>query len=92
MAIHYKVSNSRRELPPNAVLTIVRDDRYGGADQWQLEGVQLGGIRSGGVYGLWTHCDHDDHGPIGPFCYFPQSLCEMGCAFQEAENSRSTVT
>ncbi len=51
---------------------------YGGADQWQLEGVQPGGIRSGGVYGLWTHCDHDENGPVGPFCYFPQELCTIG--------------
>jgi hypothetical protein len=71
---------------------IVRDHRYGGADQWQLEGVQAGGIRSGGIYGLWTHCDHDESGPIGPFCYFPKSLCEMRGAFQELENSRFTTT
>ena len=49
---------------------------YAGADQWQLEGVQPGGIRSGGVYGLWTHVDHDDHGPMGPFFYAPFDLCD----------------
>lgn len=49
---------------------------YAGADQWQLEGVQPGGVRSGGIYGLWSHVDHDDHGPMGPFCYFPLESCE----------------
>lgn len=49
---------------------------YGGEDQWQLEGIQPGGIRSGGVYGLWTQCEHEDHGPVGPFCYFPAKLCK----------------
>jgi len=43
--------------------------------------VQPSGIRSGGVYGLWTHCDHDEEGPIGPFCYFPKQLCEMRGSF-----------
>ncbi|KAF2012781.1 hypothetical protein BU24DRAFT_258603 [Aaosphaeria arxii CBS 175.79] len=50
--------------------------RYAGSDQWQLEGVQPGGIRSGGVYGLWSHVDHEANGPIGPFCYFPSEACE----------------
>lgn len=49
---------------------------YAGQDQWQLEGVQPGGVRSGGVYGLWSQCDHEEHGPIGPFCYFPAELCK----------------
>ncbi|KAF2181685.1 hypothetical protein K469DRAFT_255430 [Zopfia rhizophila CBS 207.26] len=49
---------------------------YAGADQWQLEGVQPGGIRSGGIFGIWSHCDHDDHSPVGPFCYFPFELCD----------------
>ena len=49
---------------------------YGGQDQWQLEGVQPGGIRSGGIYGLWTQCNHEENGPLGPFCYFPQQLCK----------------
>ena len=49
---------------------------YGGQDQWQLEGVQAGGIRSGGVFGIWTQCDHEPHGPVGPFCYFPSELCK----------------
>ncbi len=49
---------------------------YGGHDQWQLEGVQPGGVRSGGIFGLWTQCDHDQHGPLGPFCYFPAELCK----------------
>ncbi|OCK85508.1 hypothetical protein K432DRAFT_343109 [Lepidopterella palustris CBS 459.81] len=48
---------------------------YAGADQWQLEGVQPGGVRSGGIFGLWTHCDHDENGPVGPFCYYPLCLC-----------------
>ncbi|KAL6243116.1 hypothetical protein RBB50_010216 [Rhinocladiella similis] len=49
---------------------------YSGQDQWQLEGVQPGGIRSGGVFGLWTQCDHEVNGPVGPFCYFPAELCK----------------
>ena len=49
---------------------------YGGEDQWQLEGVQAGGIRSGGIYGVWSHVGHTAHGPTGPFCYFPQQLCK----------------
>ncbi|KIV88334.1 hypothetical protein PV10_08026 [Exophiala mesophila] len=49
---------------------------YGGQDQWQLEGVQPGGVRSGGVFGLWTQCEHEENGPIGPFCYFPSELCK----------------
>ncbi|EXJ77394.1 hypothetical protein A1O3_09620 [Capronia epimyces CBS 606.96] len=49
---------------------------YGGQDQWQLEGIQPGGIRSGGVYGLWSQCDHEVNGPVGPFCYFPAELCK----------------
>ncbi|KEF52849.1 uncharacterized protein A1O9_11266 [Exophiala aquamarina CBS 119918] len=49
---------------------------YAGQDQWQLEGIQPGGVRSGGVYGLWSQCDHEEHGPVGPFCYFPTELCK----------------
>ncbi|KIW99616.1 uncharacterized protein Z518_11029 [Rhinocladiella mackenziei CBS 650.93] len=49
---------------------------YSGQDQWQLEGIQPGGIRSGGVFGLWSQCDHEENGPIGPFCYFPMELCK----------------
>lgn len=50
---------------------------FAGHDQWQLEGVQPGGIRSGGIYGLWSHVDHEQHGPIGPFSYFPIEACEI---------------
>ncbi len=49
---------------------------YNGSDQWQLEGVQPGGIRSGGVFGLWSQVDHEPGGAIGPFCYFPMELCK----------------
>jgi hypothetical protein len=49
---------------------------YEGRDMWQLEGIQPGGIRSGGVYGLWSHVSHEDNGPVGPFCYFPEELCK----------------
>lgn len=49
---------------------------YNGVDQWQLEGIQPGGIRSGGVYGVWSQVDHDQHSPVGPFCYFPMELCK----------------
>lgn len=48
---------------------------YGGADQWQLEGVQPGGIRSGMVYGTWTSVLHEETGPVGPFLYAPEELC-----------------
>lgn len=50
---------------------------YGGADQWQLEGVQPGGVRSGCVYGTWTSVGHDDDGPVGPFLYVAEELCRM---------------
>ena len=53
------------------------DFRYAGADQWQLEGVQPSGIRCGGIYGLWSHVDHDDHGPMGPFYYAPCAITEF---------------
>ncbi|KAF2257779.1 hypothetical protein CC78DRAFT_178852 [Lojkania enalia] len=46
---------------------------YAGEDHWQLEGVQYG-IRTGGIYGLWSHVEHDDHGPTGPFCYWPYDM------------------
>jgi hypothetical protein len=49
---------------------------YSGQDQWQLEGIQPGGIRSGGIFGLWSQCDHEETGPVGPFCYFPMELCK----------------
>lgn len=49
---------------------------YSGQDQWQLEGIQPGGIRSGGIFGLWSQCDHEESGPVGPFCYFPMELCK----------------
>lgn len=49
---------------------------YADADQWQLEGVQPGGIRSGGIYGLWSHVDHDEQGPTGPFLYAPYEICQ----------------
>ncbi|CAI6333787.1 unnamed protein product [Periconia digitata] len=51
--------------------------RYAGEDQWQLEGLQPG-VRSGAIYGLWSHIDHDDHGPTGPFFYAPAALCDLG--------------
>lgn len=50
---------------------------YAGGDQWQLECVQPGGPGSGGVFGLWTHVDHEPGGPVGPVCYFPEELCKM---------------
>ncbi|KPI34614.1 uncharacterized protein AB675_4928 [Cyphellophora attinorum] len=49
---------------------------YHGVDQWQLEGVQPGGIRSGGIFGLWSNVEHEPNGPVGPFCYYPHSLCK----------------
>ena len=57
------------------VLMMVGMYSYMGGDQWQLEGIQPGGVRSGGVFGLWSHCDHEENGPIGPFCYYPTPLC-----------------
>ncbi|KAF2652356.1 hypothetical protein K491DRAFT_605108 [Lophiostoma macrostomum CBS 122681] len=57
---------------------------YAGEDQWSLEGVQPAGPRSGGIiYGLWSHVDHDDHGPTGPFCYFPSECCEQDYTQEE---------
>lgn len=49
---------------------------YSGSDQWQLEGVQAGGIRSGCVIGTWTSCAHEEGGPVGPFYYAPEELCK----------------
>ncbi|ETI21779.1 hypothetical protein G647_05848 [Cladophialophora carrionii CBS 160.54] len=49
---------------------------YGGQDHWLLEGIQPGGVRSGGIFGIWTHCDHEVNTPSGPFCYFPEELCK----------------
>jgi hypothetical protein len=49
---------------------------YGGQDQWQLQGVQPGGVRSGGVFGMWSQCAHEDNAPVGPFCYYPLELCK----------------
>ncbi|GAA6061563.1 hypothetical protein JCM10212_001095 [Sporobolomyces blumeae] len=49
--------------------------RYGGADQWALTGVQVGGPRSAhGVVGTWSCADReaaDTDGPHGPFWYWP---------------------
>ncbi|ORY16163.1 hypothetical protein BCR34DRAFT_557821 [Clohesyomyces aquaticus] len=50
---------------------------YAGADQWQLEGIQPGGICSGAVYGLWSHVEHEEHGPVGPFCYYFDSAASI---------------
>lgn len=49
----------------------------GGEDQWQLEGVQPGGVRSGCVIGMWTSCAREEGGPVGPFFYAPEELCKM---------------
>lgn len=49
---------------------------YHGSDQWQLEGVQPGGVRSGCIYGLWSSCGHEEGGPVGPFIYAPEELCK----------------
>lgn len=51
-------------------------DSYNSRDQWQLEGVQPGGIRSGCVYGTWTSVHHEQGGPLGPFLYAPEDLCK----------------
>ncbi|KIW09625.1 uncharacterized protein PV09_00492 [Verruconis gallopava] len=59
---------------------------YGGSDQWQLEGVQPGGVRSGCVYGTWTSVLHEDDGPVGPFIYAPEELCKLKCNHILAHN------
>jgi len=42
--------------------------RYGGSDQWAMNGVQVGGPGSRkGVLGVWTSADRADEGPCGPF-------------------------
>ncbi|KAF2754305.1 hypothetical protein EJ05DRAFT_514304 [Pseudovirgaria hyperparasitica] len=46
--------------------------RYSGLDQWQLEGVQPGGIRTGPIFGIWSGCDHEENGPVGPFSYYTE--------------------
>ncbi|BGP50756.1 hypothetical protein JCM10450v2_006682 [Rhodotorula kratochvilovae] len=46
--------------------------RYAGADQWSMNGVQLGGPRSrAGVVGIWSSADRAEEGPCGPFWYWP---------------------
>ncbi|RMZ87755.1 hypothetical protein DV736_g5016, partial [Chaetothyriales sp. CBS 134916] len=47
---------------------------YMSTDAWQLEGIQPGGIRSGGIFGLWSQVDHEPRDAIGPFCYYPEEL------------------
>ncbi|RMZ84048.1 hypothetical protein DV737_g1354, partial [Chaetothyriales sp. CBS 132003] len=47
---------------------------YMGTDAWQLEGIQPGGIRSGGIFGLWSQVDHEPRDATGPFCYYPEEL------------------
>lgn len=49
---------------------------YRGHDQWQLEGVQPGGIRSGPVYGTWTQWGHEEFAPVGSFMYVQEELCK----------------
>lgn len=45
---------------------------YNGEDQWQMEGIQVGGIQSRyGILGAWSSADHDNAGPNGPFWYWP---------------------
>lgn len=42
--------------------------RYGGEDQWMMQGVQVGGIKSRyGILGAWSSSDHDVGGPNGEF-------------------------
>ncbi|KAF2868318.1 hypothetical protein BDV95DRAFT_609806 [Massariosphaeria phaeospora] len=88
--LHFSGTSSRS--PPGRPLILVRGCvclvpggrevrwrfiiNYAGEDQWQLEGVQPGGIRAGGIYGLWSHVDHDENGPSGPFYYAPIDLCK----------------
>ncbi|GAA5843344.1 hypothetical protein JCM9279_002070 [Rhodotorula babjevae] len=46
--------------------------KYGGSDQWAMNGVQVGGPGSSkGVLGVWTSADRADEGPCGPFWYWP---------------------
>ena len=46
--------------------------RYGGEDQWEMSGVQVGGVKSRfGILGEWSSSDHDVGGPNGPFWYWP---------------------
>lgn len=46
--------------------------RYGGEDQWDMSGVQVGGIKSRfGILGAWSSSEHDVGSPCGPFFYWP---------------------
>ncbi|TNY22817.1 hypothetical protein DMC30DRAFT_444876 [Rhodotorula diobovata] len=46
--------------------------RYGGGDQWAMNGVQLGGPGSAaGVVGVWSSAERAEEGPCGPFWYWP---------------------
>lgn len=55
--------------PPQVRWTFVV--RYGGADRWQLEGVQVGGIGSRrGIFGNWMDVDRGVDSPCGPIWYW----------------------
>lgn len=71
MEVHRSVSY----LPSCLLGNADQRNRYNGEDQWSLEGVQPGGIRSGAIYGTWSPCTHEPGGPVGPFVYAPEELC-----------------
>ncbi|WVQ74444.1 hypothetical protein IAR50_004045 [Cryptococcus sp. DSM 104548] len=55
--------------PPQVRWTLVI--RYGGADRWMLEAVQMGGRGSKrGFFGIWTDAAKEAHTPNGPFWYW----------------------
>ncbi|GAA6018904.1 hypothetical protein JCM10207_009190 [Rhodosporidiobolus poonsookiae] len=51
--------------------------RYGGADQWAMNGVQVAVGAKVGVVGLWSCADRSDDGPCGPFWYWPHCPDEV---------------
>ncbi|ODN76879.1 hypothetical protein L202_05466 [Cryptococcus amylolentus CBS 6039] len=55
--------------PPQVRWTLVI--RYGGADRWTLEAVQMGGRGSKrGFFGIWTDAAKEAHTPNGPLWYW----------------------
>lgn len=45
--------------------------RYGGENQWMMNGLQMGIGAKYGVLGSWTSAEHEEGSPNGPFWYMP---------------------
>ncbi|GAA5973227.1 hypothetical protein JCM11641_006333 [Rhodosporidiobolus odoratus] len=54
-------------LTPEGVVRWKYVIRYGGSDQWELNGVQCEVGNRQGVLGVWASADRAEEGPCGPF-------------------------